>query len=249
MASISGNTAGYIFDYSGIGNWKSRFGRRHYFSNCRSYIGTSGKLAIVFYQFDACLCEFRVPIAHTKNYYEDADALYPIFDNGVIVAAGIVNPEKNSGRGNRNMKRCFARKEAAYFTAEAALVLSVTIWVIVLLVYIILMQYDRCVLELDMGALALKGCTVQAENKTDLLQKLELYKREIYADKYVAWDSDEISIVLSGDMVKVEQKGYLRFPFKGVGGDSLWEAAAVYENRRISPVSFLRTYRKLIGGK
>lgn len=150
------------------------------------------------------------------------------------------------------MKKCFARKEAAYFTAEAALVLSVTIGVIVLMVYIILLQYDRCLLELDMGALSLKGCTMQAENRNDLLQKLEAYKHEIYADKYVAWDREEICIVLSGDTVKVEQKGALRFPFKGITGRSgevLWEAAVVYENRRISPVSLLRTYRKLIGGK
>lgn len=147
------------------------------------------------------------------------------------------------------MKKCIARKEEAYFTAEAALVLSVTIWVIILLVYIILLQYNRCVMELDMGALAVKGCTVQAEDKKELLQKLESYKREIYTDKYVAWDGDEINIVLTGDKIKVEQKGYLKIPFKKIEGEALWEADAVYENRRISPVSFLRTYRKMIGGK
>lgn len=143
-------------------------------------------------------------------------------------------------------------RAAAYFTAEAAMVLSVVMSVILLMVYIILFRYDRCLMEQDIGGLALKGCTVQAENKNDLLQELELCSYEIYSEKYVAWNSDEISIELSGDTVKAEQTGYLRFPFAGENGFSgkdMWQVNVMYENERISPVSFLRIYRKLIGGK
>lgn len=150
------------------------------------------------------------------------------------------------------MNKSFFRKADAYFTAEATMVLSATISVILLLVYIILFRYDRCLLEQDIGMLALKGCTVQKENKNDLLQELEKYKREIYIDKYVAWNGDEIIIELSGDMVRVEQKGCLRFPFTGMevfNGESEWKMSAIYENKSFSPISFLRTYHRLIGGK
>lgn len=151
-----------------------------------------------------------------------------------------------------DMNKRFAGKVPAYFTAEAAMVLSVTLGIILLLVYIIIFQYDRCLLEQDIGALALKGCSVQATNKNELLQELELYGNEIYMDKYVAWKSDEISIALSGNTVKVEQKGQLLFPFaekSDFGEKEKWEVKAMYENKSISPVLFLRTYRRLIGGK
>lgn len=150
------------------------------------------------------------------------------------------------------MDKCFVRKSAAYFTVEAAMVLTATMGVVILLVYIIFLQYDRCLLEMDMGSLALKGCALQEKNNDDLLKKLVVCEREIYWDKYIAWESAEACIEINGSTVRVEQKGYLKFPFTKIMSqdeESLWQVYASYENCRVSPVVFLRTCRKLKGGK
>ena len=59
----------------------------------------------------------------------------------------------------------------AYFTVEAALVFSITISVILFVVYLLLFQYDRCLLEQDMGAMALWGSRVEASDGMSLEEK------------------------------------------------------------------------------
>lgn len=48
-------------------------------------------------------------------------------------------------------------KKNAYFTVEAALVLPIVIAALLFVIYMMLFQYDRCLLEQDMGAIALWG--------------------------------------------------------------------------------------------
>lgn len=149
-------------------------------------------------------------------------------------------------------KRNIHRRIGAYFTVEAAMVLTMVIGILVFLVYLMFFQYDRCLTDQDVGALALKGCSLQAENKEELLQKLENYAAQIDTDKYIAWNHEKINITLKENKVRVEQTGSLRFPFGGFGlksVNSVWETESGFENRCISPVSFLRNYRKIQGGK
>lgn len=51
-------------------------------------------------------------------------------------------------------------KKNAYFTVEAALVLPIVIAALLFVIYMMLFQYDRCLLEQDMGAIALWGALV-----------------------------------------------------------------------------------------
>lgn len=149
------------------------------------------------------------------------------------------------------MNRILQKKAGAYFTVEATLVLTLTLGVIVVLIYIMFFQYNRCLLEQDIGALALKGCAIQAESKEELLQKLRKYESQIYLDKYIAWECGEVSIELKQDEVKVERAGCVIFPFSGEAFfdlESRWETKAVYENECISPVAFVRAFNKLKGG-
>lgn len=141
--------------------------------------------------------------------------------------------------------------ENAYFTVEAAMVLPIVLGVIVLLIYLVLFQYNRCLMEQDMGALALKGCMSCEEDKEALLRELKGYADELYQEKYIAWEQDDVKIELSGNEVEVSQKGLLKFPFAGwVGGNisSGWDAGITYTNQKVNPVDYLRAYRKLKGG-
>ena len=144
------------------------------------------------------------------------------------------------------------KRTSAYFTVEAAMVLMLVMSVLIMLIYMMFFQYDRCLAEQDMGALALKGCSIQAESKEELLKELQACATQIDMDKYIAWEPGKVNIELKGNKIKVEQTGSLRFPFAGMSLVSVgenWEIECVYENKGVSPISFLRNYRKISGGK
>ena len=134
---------------------------------------------------------------------------------------------------------------------EAALVLPIVISVFVLLIYMIFFQYNRCLTEQDAGALALKGCTLQEEDKGLLMQKLKQYEKDIDFNKYIMWKRDNMDMALEQGVVKVSGGGGLRFPFSDYyqKADDFWHTSVSYENHRINPVSFIRMYRKITGGK
>lgn len=130
--------------------------------------------------------------------------------------------------------------------------LTLVIGVILWLVYLMIYQYDRCLADQDMGALALKGCTLQAGDKKALMGQLETYASQLDQEKYIAWEQEKIEIELKENKVRVGQAGRLLFPFAGIGGqdeETGWETESIFENRRVSPVAFLRTYRKITGGR
>ena len=151
----------------------------------------------------------------------------------------------------KGRKHVVKEKENAYFTVEAALVFPMVLGVIVLLIYLAFFQYDRCLMEQDMGMLALRGCTIWAEDKEALMQELMEQADKVYMDKYIAWNGSEATIRLEKGTVEVRQEGTLRFPFSSFIGsvEGNWNTMAEYENRRVKPVNFIRLYRKVTGGK
>lgn len=143
------------------------------------------------------------------------------------------------------------KQENAYFTVEAAMVMPIVIFTIVMLVYLLFFQYNRCLMEQDMGALALKGCSIQEDDKEALMQTLGYYANKTDKDKYVMWNMNDAEIKLETDKIEVLQKGGLIFPFSGFMKevDTRWDTVAVYKNQRINPVDFIRMYSKLTGGR
>ncbi len=140
------------------------------------------------------------------------------------------------------------KKVRAYFTVEAAVIIPVVFSVMMLVIYILMFQYNRCLQEQDMGALALKGCSIQAFDKEALMEELQKYSGAIERDKYLVWEQDAGSIILEGGHVRVEQSGKLTFPFGellGWDGQEEWQVVTIFENQRLAPVSFLRACRKM----
>lgn len=143
------------------------------------------------------------------------------------------------------------KKTGAYLTVEAALVLPVVLGVIVLVIYLLFFQYDRCLMEHNTGILALRGCTIQVTNREELIGEIVEYSKQ--KDKrYLAWTMDDIAACLKGNIVRVERSGALKCPFPGLmfwSRDTEWGSEIVYENYRIEPDEFIRNCRKLIGGE
>lgn len=139
----------------------------------------------------------------------------------------------------------------AYFTVEATLVLPLVMGAILLEVYLFCYQYDRCLMEQDMGSLVLWCNEIRLENADTVEKQKEKIKSrtsEIYRDKYAAWDLTAVNVQLEKNRVSVIGRGQLTFPVPGWNlwnNINLWESEAVYESKSISPVFYIRQLRKL----
>ena len=131
----------------------------------------------------------------------------------------------------------------AYITVEAALVLPMVIGVILFVVYTMLLQYDRCLLEQDIGAIALWGSLVEVSGTAELEQKAQARMSGLYREKYIAWRITELNAALDRNRFCVKGAGQLTFPVPGWNfwnGNNVWGAEAGYGYSRLSPVTFIR---------
>lgn len=131
----------------------------------------------------------------------------------------------------------------AYFTVEAALVLPAVIGAILFVIYTMLFQYDRCLLEQDIGAIALWGSLAEASDTAQLEQKTQERMAGLYREKYMAWRMTRLDASLDRNRFLAEGAGQLTFPVPGWNfwnGDNVWEVRASYGYSRLSPVTFIR---------
>lgn len=147
---------------------------------------------------------------------------------------------------NEKEKNPQNRMPGAYFTVEAAMLYPVILGVILLMTYLLLFQYNRCLLEQDVGkAAVLNGSkyTLTKEQLNAYMQKESMHFEE---EKYIAWESEDPLWKLEKENVIVEKTGRLRYPFAGLGTEErFWSAKASFCVRRISPVDLLRRYRMI----
>lgn len=139
------------------------------------------------------------------------------------------------------------RNRNAYFTVEAALVFPIVIAVILFVIYMMLFQYDRCLLEQDLGAIALWGTVVDVSDAEDMAQKTRERLGTMYKDKYVAWKITQLDAVLDGNKFRASGTGQLTFPvpkWNIWSTGNVWGAEADYSYSRLEPVSFIRLCHK-----
>ena len=145
------------------------------------------------------------------------------------------------------------KNENAYFTVEAALVLPLIMSAMLLEIYLFCFQYDRCLLEQDMGSLVLWSSAAAAENAGDTMKTnalMQLRAADIYQEKYVAWKTTGIDVRLEKNRISVLGSGELTFPVPGWNlwnDSSLWKTDASFLKSRLSPVFYIRQYHKVAG--
>ena len=133
----------------------------------------------------------------------------------------------------------------AYFTLEAAILYPVVLGVVMLMMYLLFFQYDRCLMEQDMGRAAVRGGSRWMQKKEEL--NLQLQEKELFFDteKYIAWESELPTWKLEKNLVTVEQIGRIPYPFSSVAGvPRYWSAKATFQVKRSNPVEILRNYRR-----
>lgn len=141
----------------------------------------------------------------------------------------------------------------AYFTVEAALVLPLVMGAMIIGLYLFCYQYDRCLLEQDVGSLLIYSCALASENAgrtEEIRENMELRAGELNRKKYVAWELTALDIKLEKNHISLTGQGYLTFPVPGWNfwnKDNVWEAEVSYDSSRLSPVYYIRQYRKVHG--
>ncbi len=143
------------------------------------------------------------------------------------------------------------KRTDAYFTVEAALVLPFVIGVVLLTIYLLFFQYNRCLMEQAALVLSMRGCTLQIVDREELVLRLS---EQFHSDDkpYLAWSMEDAKISLKGNCIKVECLGNIKFPFPGLAfwhADNMWESGIVCESQRIRPANLIRNYKKIMGGK
>lgn len=131
----------------------------------------------------------------------------------------------------------------AYFTVEAALVLPVVMSTILFVIFMLLFQYNRCLLEQDLGAVALWGSRQEASDVTELEEQIRERIAGMYHDKYVAWEITELEASLDKNIFSVQGGGRITFPVSRWilwSGSDAWKMEAHYSYSRLSPVTFIR---------
>lgn len=139
-------------------------------------------------------------------------------------------------------------RENAYFTVEAALVVPMVISTILFIIYMLFFQYDRCLMEQDMGALIIWGCSVESSDEEKFKESIRERIQGIYQEKYVAWEMTTLRTRLQQNNFSVEAEGKLTFPFAEWNFwdvENVWGAEVSYSCQRLSPLAFIRLCRKI----
>lgn len=183
----------------------------------------------------------------TSIYFLNLKVIADTFMEGIIGGAMGKFMKICVQNGNINSaKKCtgsWIQKKNAYFTVEAALILPVVLGTLLFIVYMLLFQYDRCLMEQDLGELALWGSRVEAEDSGELQNLIQKRAGGIYKDKYAVWKMLTLDVKLEHNRFGVTGKGQLAFPVPGINfwsRDNIWESEADYRFWRISPVDFVR---------
>lgn len=137
----------------------------------------------------------------------------------------------------------------AYFTVEAALVVPIVISIIVFTVWIAIYQYNRCLLEQDIGIMAIYGSYID-EEEGDLKVQLEAKVRELYRGKYIGWNPRQFAITIKGNCVEICGSGEPKNLLAGwrlLNLRDKWSAHTKREIRRLHPELYLRLHNKLGG--
>lgn len=140
------------------------------------------------------------------------------------------------------------KRSGAYFTVEAAIVFPFVTGALILTVFLFFFQYDRCLLEQDVSLLTLYAAGVEADRVQDAAELIGRRAAELSKEKYVAWESDELQIILEKSGVSISGAGRLTFPLPGwnfFNGDNEWMTGVSREAARLSPADFIRIYRRI----
>lgn len=140
------------------------------------------------------------------------------------------------------------KKENAYFSLEAGLILPLVFYVLIFVISVGFYQYDRCLLQQDIYRMLIRGSQIKFEDNNGVAGKLKAQEAGWYYDKYILCSWGEKKIEVKHGSIRLVQQGTLRVPFstlKEWTRKQGWEIAIAAEGCRIRPTETIRNCRKL----
>lgn len=226
--------------YGRIRRWISAYGIRDYIWIPRLFFS-------VVREFVFAVHMFRNTVGDKESKGKYPDALHPISGNCIYDKLG---DEVNMTNVKKKWMKMWMKKWIdAYFTVEAALIIPLVMAVIIFLMYMMFYQYNRCLMEQDLGVLLIKGSVWEVESAKDRVQSISANEEKRNYDKYLIWEKGVVTAVQEKGKLTVSQRGQLMFPFAGwqiKGADRVWMSEAEYKSKLLSPTFFVRSCRKII---
>ena len=140
------------------------------------------------------------------------------------------------------------RKENAYFSLEACLILPLVFYVILFMIYVGFYQYDRCLLEQDVYRMLIRAQQTRFADNQELMQKMKAEDTHWYYDKYVLCQWAEKTIEVEHGKIRIAQSGALKTgmsAFSIWNGSDSWNFRADFTGNRLCPEQTIRNCRKL----
>lgn len=129
------------------------------------------------------------------------------------------------------------------FTVEAALVIPLVISVLTMTIFLFVYQYDRCLMEQDVGMLALYAGTLATKDTEEMTKQISRRAAERYTDKYVFWRQTKIDIYVRKDRVEIVGEGSTVMPLPEwnlLNNEKGWNAKVIRRISRLSPTEIIR---------
>lgn len=142
------------------------------------------------------------------------------------------------------------REQNAYFTVEAALILPLVMSAVLMEIFLLMFQYDRCVLEQDVNRMTIYAASVAGDTTEELEQKIRSRMETISMEKYLAWSMEKFQLEMVRGNVEVNGAGSFELPLTEWNlftGESAWRAGVKRKAIKVSPTDFIRLYRKVRG--
>lgn len=143
------------------------------------------------------------------------------------------------------------RKQNAYFTVEAALILPLVMSAVMMEIFLLIFQYDRCVLEQDVNRMTICAAAVAGDTTEELEQKIRSRMETVSMEKYLAWSMEKFQLEMVRGRVEVDGGGSFELllpEWNLFTGEDAWGAGVKRTAIKVSPTDFIRLYRK-VGGE
>lgn len=142
------------------------------------------------------------------------------------------------------MKKCIHKKEAGYFTVEAALLLPFVIMIMVFMIFLSFYCYDRCILEQCAYAAALRGSSNRFVNTQEAYEEALAAAEGLVAEKLFAVKELKTTICVSGLTISVTYECEVNMPvgtwLEDIIGDDILSMKVSKKVSRNRTVAILR---------
>lgn len=137
-----------------------------------------------------------------------------------------------------------------YLTVEAALVFPFSLAAILMGICLFVFQYDRCLMEQDAGRLAVWAEGIEECDQEEMENRLKAGMAKLSKEKYVGWEFEDFEATMHHQQVIVKGEGNYKYKIPGWNffhDENTWTSNVTVKRSMLSPVSFIRAYRRLGG--